>query len=580
VRKLDVTRGRVSECQQRVHDLLDLQLCSEGVQAALKNEDYEKAAAHIHRFLLIDQNVLKQTAADFSDDQTSVNNSFILLEQVASNLRGVVSKKMNEAIVDEDLASVERFFKLFPLLNLHKEGISKYALFLSTKLQETAKKNLKTAVDTNKYEHKQNIIFADTLVSLLEGCARIIETCQPLVDTYYGPSKMVLFIKCLQESCDNESANVISELLRSRQIDKKLRQVTEYQNGIKSVEKLDSKSLGALLTELTVILSKIELYFKFLRRRAVVDVIEKDTAEKVNDIIEKSVLNRKQQEVVGYYVLLERYFLEESVSKAVSSDCVVEGETISSMVDDVFFIVQKAIRRACSSNSLESVCTVVNNVCRLLETEYSAAIKQQLRQGYPSGYLDLTQAYNALQQGRLQTSDPEQIKLTFLAYLNDADKSMEYTDSLRRNIENDITNNFPNLSDNNKEKVACCLSGLDTVSACLSANIDFGMKQLKVNPNWDTIILLIFFLHTHFRSILQTSISISGRACRANLLPGGGIQEGTLLPTILPHTNAFTTSIFFWPQLLGLFGHNFNIVLLLGQCCKTTCEPLDKLFFG
>jgi len=32
----------VSECQQRVHDLIDLQLCSEGVQTALKNEDYEK----------------------------------------------------------------------------------------------------------------------------------------------------------------------------------------------------------------------------------------------------------------------------------------------------------------------------------------------------------------------------------------------------------------------------------------------------------------------------------------------------------------------------------------------------------
>lgn len=42
VRQLDLARSRASECQQRVHDLLDLQLCSNGVQAALHNEDYER----------------------------------------------------------------------------------------------------------------------------------------------------------------------------------------------------------------------------------------------------------------------------------------------------------------------------------------------------------------------------------------------------------------------------------------------------------------------------------------------------------------------------------------------------------
>lgn len=54
----------MSQCQQRVHDLLDLQLCSDGVTAALSADDYEKAAAHVHRFLSMDQNLLEQTADD------------------------------------------------------------------------------------------------------------------------------------------------------------------------------------------------------------------------------------------------------------------------------------------------------------------------------------------------------------------------------------------------------------------------------------------------------------------------------------------------------------------------------------
>lgn len=50
-----------------MHDLLDLQLCSDGVQTALRNEDFEKAAAHVHRFLSMDQHLLKQTADDVAE---------------------------------------------------------------------------------------------------------------------------------------------------------------------------------------------------------------------------------------------------------------------------------------------------------------------------------------------------------------------------------------------------------------------------------------------------------------------------------------------------------------------------------
>ncbi len=47
-----------------MNDLLDLQLCREGVISAMKSEDFEKAAAHVHRFLSIDETTLKLTAGD------------------------------------------------------------------------------------------------------------------------------------------------------------------------------------------------------------------------------------------------------------------------------------------------------------------------------------------------------------------------------------------------------------------------------------------------------------------------------------------------------------------------------------
>lgn len=61
---------------------------------------------------------------------------------------------------------------------------------------------------------------------------------------------------------------------------------------------------------------------------------------------------------------------------------------------------------------------MINNACSLMEADYCSVLRAQLRLGYMSGYLDLTQAYNALQsslqQGRLQASDSEKARLKFL----------------------------------------------------------------------------------------------------------------------------------------------------------------------
>ena len=79
------------------------------------------------------------------------------------------------------------------------------------------------------------------------------------------------------------------------------------------------------------------------------------------------------------------------------------------------------MRRAISSWSIDGVCAVVNMACGILEGEFTSRLRSRLRQGYPAGYMDLAQAYNALQtsiqHGRLQTSDTEQGRLIFLVNL-------------------------------------------------------------------------------------------------------------------------------------------------------------------
>lgn len=71
-------------------------------------------------------------------------------------------------------------------------------------------------------------------------------------------------------------------------------------------------------------------------------------------------------------------------------------------------------RRAYSSINIDAVCAIINNACTILETDVCNILRQQLRQGYSAGYLDLTQAYNVMIQGRLQQMDSEQTRVQFL----------------------------------------------------------------------------------------------------------------------------------------------------------------------
>lgn len=52
-------QNRLYQAIQRADDILDLKFCMDGVQTALRNEDYEQAAAHIHRYLCLDKSVIE-----------------------------------------------------------------------------------------------------------------------------------------------------------------------------------------------------------------------------------------------------------------------------------------------------------------------------------------------------------------------------------------------------------------------------------------------------------------------------------------------------------------------------------------
>ncbi|KAJ8938483.1 hypothetical protein NQ318_007119 [Aromia moschata] len=493
IRSLDVARNRVGECQLRVSDLIDLEICSEGVQTAILDSDYEKGAAHVHRFLSMDQSLLKRTANDM-DNVSNMLKSVRTLQDAASQLRAIVEHKFNEAVNSEDLVSIERFFKIFPLLGMHEEGIKEFCTYLRTKIAFAADKNLKSAISTPPSDKRHSVIYADTLTLLFEGLARVIDTHQPLIETYYGPGKLLPAVTILQKECDVQTKRVIMEWNKTRQINKKIQTITDLSrmslsSSFSKLEKIDPKDLDILIGEITLMHFRSELYFRFVQRKVTSDVEigvpdpeqKKKIIASLEQLIKNSELSQCKHDLLSHYLRLEQYFMEESVAKAVSMDVLDPSQQTSSMVDDTFFIIRKCIRRSISTGSLDGICVTINNACRVLESDFCEILKGRLRQGYPSGYLDLSQAYNVLQtsiqQGRLQSGDTEQSRTAFIHVLKEIEQAL------------------PKMNSNERGKLESCLSGLSSVTTNLKDIIDYGIQQLRstaikprVNPWVDTFL--------------------------------------------------------------------------------------------
>lgn len=501
VRQLDLAKSRVVETQARVGDLLDLEGCSGGVATALAQEDYETAAAHIHRFLAMDETLLLHTT-DSASKAESVETWFERLRQADKELSALITRKFDEAVKREDMASVDRFFKLFPLLNKHEEGLKKFTTYLCAKIQETTAQNLASAQTLGSREKRSHVIWADTITLLFEGIARTVEVRQPIIETYYGPGHLSLVIEMLQRECDRQAGRIVGEMRKHRRLEatvSSVRNSLRY-TGSKELrgDQPDPRDLDTLLGELTLINARAELYLRFIRRRVSADfeasIVDKAERSKQEAAFEgklaRSQMVCDMAVIVADYTILEEFYLNESFKKALAMDTVEETANTSSLVDDAFYIVKKSVRRAIASNSVDGVCAMLNHSVTLIETQLAEGSKLTLRKGFPAqGYLDFNQAYTVLQsslQSTLQagkinssTADSDALRQAFLTALNNTETSIRHIKSLHQTLEDNINSAMVGLSSTARAKLDSCLNDLKSTTGKLAIVGEFGISQLR-----------------------------------------------------------------------------------------------------
>ncbi|ELK14586.1 Conserved oligomeric Golgi complex subunit 4 [Pteropus alecto] len=483
VRQLDLAKNRLYQAIQRADDILDLKFCMDGVQTALRNEDYEQAAAHIHRYLCLDKSVI---------------------ELSRQGKEAIVTEKFAIATKEGDLPQVERFFKIFPLLGLHEEGLSKFSEYLCKQVASKAEENLLLVLGTDMSDRRAAVIFADTLTLLFEGrIARIVETHQPIVETYYGPGKLYSLIKYLQVECDTQVEKVVDKFIKQRNYHQQFRHVQNNLMRNSATEKIEPRELDPILTEVTLMNARSELYLRFLRKRISSDFevgdsmaseeVKQEHQKCLDQLLNNCLLSCTMQELIGLYITMEEYFMRETVNKAVALDTYEKGQLTSSMVDDVFYIVKKCIGRALSSSSIDCLCAMINLATTELESDFRDILCNKLRMGFPATTLQdiqrgVTSAVNimhsSLQQGKFDTKGIEstdEAKLSFLVTLNNVEICSENISTLKKTLESDCTKLFSQGigGEQAQAKFDSCLSDLAAVSNKFRDLLQEGLAELN-----------------------------------------------------------------------------------------------------
>ncbi|KAM6063870.1 conserved oligomeric Golgi complex subunit 4 isoform 1-T1 [Theristicus caerulescens] len=500
VRQLDLAKNRLYQAIQRADDILDLKFCMDGVQTALRNEDYEQAAAHIHRYLSLDKSVIELSRQ--GKEGGIIDANLKLLQEAEQRLKTIVTEKFDTAMKQGDLPQVERFFKIFPLLRLHEEGLSKFSEYLCKQVANKAEENLQLVMGTDMSDRRAAVIFADTLTLLFEGIARIVETHQPIVETYYGPGRLYTLIKHLQVECDRQVEKVVDKFIKERDYHRQFQQV---QNSMmrSSAEKIEPRELDPILTEVTLMNARSELYLRFIKRRIISDFevgdsmaseeVKQEHQKYLDKLLNNSLLSCTMQELIGYYITMEEYFMRETVNKAVAMDSYEKGQLTSSMVDDVFYIVKKCIGRALSSSSIDCLCAMINHSTTELESDFREVLYNKLKQGFPATTFQdfqrgVTSAVNimhsSLQQGKFDTKGIEstdEAKQSFLVTLNNVEVCSENIMTLKKTLESDcsklLSQGFG--GEQAQAKIDSCLSDMAAVSNKFRDLLQEGLNELN-----------------------------------------------------------------------------------------------------
>ncbi|CAM8941950.1 unnamed protein product [Rhodiola kirilowii] len=486
VRELDLAQSRVNDTLLRIDAIVERGNCIEGVKKAMENEDFESAASYVQTFLQIDARY-KESGSDQRDQ----------LLASKKQLEGIVRKRLAAAVDQRDHQTILRFIRLYAPLGLEEEGLQVYVGYLKKVISMRSRVEFDHVVELMEQasasglgNQNEQVNFVGCLTNLFKDIVLAVEENNEILQSLCGEDGIVYAICELQEECDSRGSLILKKYMEYRQLGKLTSEINAQSKNLLAVgapEGPDPRDVELYLEEMLSLMQLGEDYTEFmLSKIRGLSSVDPELLPRATKSFKSGNFNKVVQDITGFYVILEGFFMVENVRKAINIDEQVPDSLTTSMVDDVFYVLQSCCRRAISTSNINSVIAVLSGASSLLANEYHEALQQKMREPNLGAKLFL----GGVGQQKTGTE--------IATALNNMDISGEYVLKLRHEIEEQCAEVFPAPAD--RERIKSCLSELGDMSNNFKQLLNGGMEQLvatvtpRIRPVLDSVATISYEL--------------------------------------------------------------------------------------
>ncbi|BGP30594.1 Golgi transport complex subunit 4 [Rhodotorula toruloides] len=421
VRGLDEEQSRVKECIEMVQAVQEVKTAIASLDIAMQKQDWEAATRCMQRARAIDPSIVSSGFAEAVVPTSHLPSTpSATLTQLRAALLEIFVTAFRTAADANDTNNINRFFKLFPMIEEEEKGLEVYADWVAGIVRA------KTGALSTKSQSPTH--FSALLTTLFEAIALILSQHQPVVEKYYGEGKMMSVAGSLMTETDRLGLRVLANWEEERRIRKKVADVRDHRfagagvlkkmaqtgtspmtaqtgfdganGGVQAEGDINPREIDAVLTELTMMSGRWELLRRFLYGTLKDDeaqtppatapapsttattTLEADpnarpaeappTDEADLEVAENSTLGKEiAKQLKETYMPLELWYLRTAIERAHQMDEPDYSSTpyLSSSLDDIFYIVKKTIQRLVSTAQIDNLVAMNKELRSVLDRD-------------------------------------------------------------------------------------------------------------------------------------------------------------------------------------------------------------------
>ncbi|KAI8867142.1 COG4-domain-containing protein [Ramicandelaber brevisporus] len=492
VRELDQEQQLVLEAVSDTQNAFTLQENLSQLQIAMSNNNYEVAANIIYKYLIKDSSALDSPFVKFVQPSTASPRS--VLESACAKLLESVTSLFDLSRSSNNTRDISRCVKLFPLLGAEINGLDRYAKFLSNNLVEAlqlaANNNSSNPGNVSGNQNEASNITVRKLANLFEMTASVVDSQMSIVERYYGNGKIIRIIQRLEREGEFRGFRIVDNFIDDIKLQRHVDEVQAFENELqryptlanshsvdaRAAAVIDPRALVNILQNVASVIQLITGFQRFIKSRALPEIdslknneqrkalltpaeyehkhlvenAEKTVVAQTSEIDtdtgllkDGGLLGKQQNWLTECYLTLERFCIRSAVERAVRMDSQDNDTRISSVVEDVFYVIQRALHRTVQLQNSEVLHQMTQYVGKILQSSLLSHFQTYTSNGY-------------------QPDSQEQLKMIFMTVLNNMNVTGNYILKLINDLKSiiretwlDIDTDHTGANDNSLSALGC-----------------------------------------------------------------------------------------------------------------------------